>query len=64
MNDLVIMGSRYRTGEITPEEFWTQAKAFWNIDENHSILSRMWFECYEPVPETVLIVDRLVGGGC
>lgn len=57
------LGSQYRIGTITPDEFWQQAKAQLNIDAPTSDLAPLWLHAYQPIPATVALIQRLQAAG-
>jgi len=56
-------GKQYRTGKISAEQFWQQAKTSWNIEVSSEKLSRIWCSSYQPNDEVVSLVDRLKNAG-
>jgi len=57
------LGGKYRTGMITAEEFWDQARQHLNIDGSPEELSALWYQSYQPDDGTVRIIDRLKNAG-
>ena len=54
------LGTQYRIGAFTVDEFWDSAKEKWGNKEIPSEdLTALWLEGYEPIPETVNIIHRL-----
>ena len=56
-------GKQYRTGEITPEVFWQNAKKHWNVEIETKELSTMWFKSYVPIPEMIELVEKMTAKG-
>jgi HAD superfamily hydrolase (TIGR01509 family) len=56
-------GTKYRTGHITANEFWNEAKKLWNIDVPNEELSKIWLEAYKPIDGTENLVKRLKNSG-
>ena len=56
-------GEKYRTGMITAEEFWNQARQHLNIDGSPEELSAMWYQSYQPDAGTIRIIGRLRKAG-
>lgn len=57
------LGDQYRTGRITPDEFWMQAKKYWQLDIDTTELSKIWLDGYEPIEGTADLIDRLKKSG-
>ncbi|MFH1649862.1 MAG: HAD family phosphatase [Candidatus Woesearchaeota archaeon] len=57
------LGTKYRIGEVTPEEFWKQAKEQLNLNVETKELSNMWLEGYKLISGTADIIDRLNKAG-
>ena len=57
------LGTEYRIGKVTADQFWRGAKESWGIDSENSRLAPMWIQAYEPIQGTVEIVDRLNTAG-
>ena len=57
------LGTEYRIGKVTADQFWSGAKEFWGIDVENRRLAPMWIQAYEPIQGTVEIVDRLNTAG-
>ena len=57
------LGSQYRIGSLTTEEFWTSAKKKWNLSVSSNELSSIWLEGYEPIEGMENIVNRLIDAG-
>ena len=53
------LGTEYRTGEVTADQFWSGARRVWGIDAENCQLAPIWIQAYEPIQGTVEIVDRL-----
>ena len=54
------LGTQYRVGEITVDEFWGKAKELWNNKEIQSKdLSDIWLEGYKPINGTIDIIKKL-----
>ena len=53
------IGTLYRKGEITAEEFWNEFKKIFKIDAENEELTRTWLESYEPIKGTVEIIQQL-----
>ena len=53
------LGTDYRIGKITPEEFWAGAKKTWKINESSIKLAQMWIKSYKPVKSTINLIKRL-----
>ena len=58
-----VLGSQYRTAEITPDDFWRKAKEHWGLDVATSELSRLWLDGYRPIAGTVNLISRLRKAG-
>ena len=57
------LGSDWRVGRLTAEEFWIQFKAYWNLSVNTEELTRIWFEGYEINRATEQVVIALSRAG-
>ncbi len=57
------LGTEYRIGKVTADQFWSGAKESWGIDAENRRLAPMWIQAYEPIQGTVEIVDRLNTAG-
>jgi HAD superfamily hydrolase (TIGR01509 family) len=55
------LGTKYRTGTLTPAEFWRKAKAHWQCDIETPVLAKLWFEEYKPIRETAALIKKLKG---
>jgi len=53
------LGTKYRIGELTAEEFWSKAKEFRWLNVPSAELANIWLEEYKPIPGTAKIIDRL-----
>jgi len=56
-------GGKYRTGMLSAEEFWRQARRQWGIDVPSEELASIWYQSYRPDGGTVGIIDRLKKAG-
>ncbi len=52
-------GNDYRTGRLSPEQFWALAKKAWDLSIDEKTLSSLWIDQYTPIDGTVDIVDSL-----
>jgi len=58
------LGTQYRIGKITVDQFWNEAKKIWNKPEIESDdLSQIWLEGYTPIEGTVILVRQLEKSG-
>ena len=58
------VGTEYRKGIITHEEFWAKARALWNIpDVPTEELAHIWLNGYRPIKGTVEIIQGLKKAG-
>lgn len=57
------LGSDWRKGRLTAEEFWRQFKAYWNLSVDANELTRIWFEGYEINLTTEQVVIALSRSG-
>lgn len=57
------LGCSYRTGHLDAQAFWEQAKRYWDIDTGVDELANIWLAAYEPLPGTVMLVERLRAAG-
>lgn len=57
------LGAKYRKGEITREEFWTQALKSWNKSYDWTILNDMWIKSYTLRANVWNIVKNLYQNG-
>lgn len=57
------LGSDWRTGRLTAEEFWIQFKAHWKLSVDADELTRIWFEGYEIDRTTEQVVIALSRAG-
>lgn len=57
------LGTKYRIGTISSDEFWKQAKEYWNINTSSEDLSNIWLQGYTPIIGTDLIIDKLKSSG-
>jgi len=57
------LGTQYRIGALTEEEFWNKAKKLMDIDAPTSELQDIWVEGYKPIEGTVKIIDNLKEDG-
>ena len=57
------LGTAYRIGGITADQFWSGAKVHWGIEAENSRLAPLWIQAYEPIQGTVEMVDRLNTAG-
>lgn len=53
------IGRQYRSGQISAETFWEQARRYWGIDAATETLAAIWLDGYEPIAGTVALVDKL-----
>lgn len=53
------LGSKYRTGKITRDEFWNEAKKTLNINEATDELERQWIDEYKLIEGTKNLLDQL-----
>ncbi|OVE74804.1 hypothetical protein BVX95_01025 [archaeon D22] len=53
------LGTKYRIGELSDEEFWTFAKKNWDTNIPSKDLAKIWLEGYLPIEGTSEIIDRL-----
>lgn len=53
------LGTQYRVGALTQEDFWKKAKKLMEIDAPTPDLQAIWVEGYKPIEGTVKIIDRL-----
>ncbi len=56
-------GAKYRKGEITQEEFWTQALKSWNKTYDWQILNDLWIKSYTLRADVWKIVKNLYQNG-
>jgi putative hydrolase of the HAD superfamily len=52
-------GTKYRTGDMTPAEFWASAMQYWTLTVPTDEVTQMWLSGYVPIEGTVRIVDTL-----
>lgn len=57
------LGTKYRVGEITVDEFWDGAKKIWNMDAPNEDLSAIWLEGYKPIEGMEELVKNLKESG-
>ncbi|OGY84540.1 MAG: hypothetical protein A3F54_05540 [Candidatus Kerfeldbacteria bacterium RIFCSPHIGHO2_12_FULL_48_17] len=57
------LGTQYRIGAITPDEFWQRATAAWNITAPTAEIAAIWLQAYVPIPATIALIDRLQTAG-
>lgn len=57
------LGTAYRKGEITAEEFWNKVKKILGIEANNNDLNKIWVGSYELIKGTVEIIKRLKNSG-
>ena len=57
------LGSRYRHGDITSDQFWDGAVESWDLQVSTEQLASVWLQAYEPIPGTVSLIDRLGAAG-
>lgn len=57
------LGTQYRIGYITYNEFWAKAKEYWEIDVPSQDLANIWVGEYKPIEQTAAIIDRLNSAG-
>ncbi len=57
------LGTQYRVGSLTAEEFWERAKERWGLQVPPGELSAIWLEGYAPIAGTGELVDRLGRAG-
>ena len=58
------VGTEYRKGIITHDEFWAKAKELWNIpDVSINELAQIWLNGYRPIKGTVEIIQGLKKAG-
>ena len=57
------LGTAYRIGGMTADQFWSGAKEYWGIEAENSRLAPVWIQAYEPIQGTVEMVDRLNTAG-
>jgi len=53
------LGTEYRLGNLTADDFWDKAKSFWNLKEDKKILEEIWLNGYIPIEGTVELVKKL-----
>lgn len=53
------LGVRYRTGEITPAQFWSAAMSNWKLSLDTSTVTQMWLDGYVPIDGTSALIDKL-----
>lgn len=53
------LGTQYRSGRISRELFWLEAKRAWNLSVDTDGISSIWLEGYQPINGTVALVRRL-----
>ncbi|HSX24553.1 MAG TPA: HAD family phosphatase [Candidatus Andersenbacteria bacterium] len=53
------LGTKYRIGAVTAQEFWDQANEYWGIEASNDELATTWFLGYEPIQGTVDIIAQL-----
>jgi glucose-1-phosphatase len=57
------LGTKYRVGGITEEEFWAALRKDLNISENPETLSQIWHSGYIPITGTIAALRRLRQSG-
>jgi epoxide hydrolase-like predicted phosphatase len=57
------LGSDWRMGKLTAEQFWSQFKERWRLDVSSEELTGIWFEGYELNQGTESVVLALRRGG-
>lgn len=58
------VGTEYRKGTITHEEFWRKAKELWNIKNvSTDELAHIWLNGYKPIKGTIEIIQGLKKAG-
>ena len=53
------LGTLYRRGEITVDEFWNKVKDLLGIEADNKDLNKMWVESYELIEGTIEIIKQL-----
>jgi epoxide hydrolase-like predicted phosphatase len=57
------LGSDWRAGKLTAEQFWSRFKSRWKLDANADELAHIWFDGYELNQGTENIVVALARAG-
>jgi HAD superfamily hydrolase (TIGR01509 family) len=57
------LGQDYRRGRLSAEEFWRQARAYWDIETSPAELAAVWCSSYQPIAGTVVLVQALRAAG-
>jgi putative hydrolase of the HAD superfamily len=57
------LGTKYRIGELSDNEFWNEAKKYWRLEVPSEDLANIWLEGYKPIEGTSAIIDRLNSAG-
>jgi len=57
------LGSTYRTGAISRDDFWAKARKHMETDIPAEVLESMWNSCYAEDKRTSELVDRLTAAG-
>jgi epoxide hydrolase-like predicted phosphatase len=57
------LGSEYRMGEITADEFWNRARQHWGLERTNEEIAAIWLQAYEPMAGMPELLDRLRAAG-